>query len=239
MIKFLKTISVVLLTITVGCSKKAVAPIDFEVIKSILIQLDSENHLAKDLYPLIPPPPKSKTMFSELRDNPSKEAADSIYDKIKNNYEKQTREIANRKVDSSQIFIATNNFLISACPGCEIKGNKVLRKKYVKYLSLVKQLQRGTQKGIRIPFEELEPANKYRLKSMESFPARDELYSQKLDFLFAGEMYFSRFYYNQNIGVIYISYAYCYRDCGSGELVLLEKSNNEWRIIDTILQYIN
>jgi hypothetical protein len=214
---------------------------DFQIISQVLEELENRDWLLEDIFPRMPPPPESREYFIELRDDLTQDQADSLFTRIENRYAQYLREVAERQVDSTVIYLATDNNLSgSKCIWCGIKPDSLLNDpSYSRYQKLAKQLIKGKKKDLRIPFDSLFYYGKYNLKSVDEFPPRNELYKGNLNFLSGGEIYFSRFYQDENLGTIYFSINTCKSDCGSGYMVLYERKEGKWQIFDILLQWIN
>ncbi len=223
-----------------GAETKSQVLEDFEIAQIILTEMENKDLLAIDIYPRIPPPPESREYFANLRTELSKQESDSLFSRFESRYEEHLLNIKNRRIDSSQIIVATINYLISSCSTCGIRPDSLLEKeKYNRYKKLVKQLKQGRKKPIPIPFESLVQKGKYVLKSINDFPPDRTFYDGNLNFLCAGDIFFSRFYHKGNVGLMYYDYSYCKMGCGAGYLVLLEHKNDEWQIMDILLQSID
>lgn len=215
-------------------------PEDFKIIGQLLFELEQRDWFAKDIYPLMPPPPESREYFIKLRDDLTPQLADSLFIRKKESYDQFLKRIAERKVDSSAIYMATENSLSrSKCLWCgklpdTLQNDPV----YSRFKQLARQLKKGKNNDLVIPFEEMNYKGKYQLKSVDEFPGREEMYEGNLDFLSGGELSFSRFYQKEDLGVIYLSTSYCKMDCAAGYMVLFERSNGEWKIFDILLQWI-
>lgn len=214
---------------------------DFEIVSQLLVELEQRDWFPEDIYPKLPPPPESREYFIELRDDLTPEQADSLFSRIEVEYEQHLKKIGERTVDSSVIYMATKNYLSgSKCKECGIKPDTLLiDPAYSRYKYLIKQLAKGKTKDLNIPFEVLNYKGKYKLKSVDEFPSRQEMYNGTLAFLSGGEINFSRFYQREDLGLIYFSTSVCQTDCAAGYIVLYEQKNSEWKIFDILLQWIN
>ncbi len=213
---------------------------DFKVISQLLFELEERNWFPDDIYPLMPPPPESREYFIELRVDLTAEQSDSLFTRIENKYEQHLKTIAEREIDSSFVYMATDNFLtVGKCKWCGIRPDTLLlNPKYARYKQLAKKWKNGKMKNLEVPFNELTYKGKYRLRSIDEFPPREEMYNGTLNFVSGGELDFSRFYQKDDLGLISFSMSYCIRDCAAGYLVLYERKNGEWKIFDIILQWI-
>ncbi len=214
---------------------------DFKIVTQLLVELEQRNLLPADIFPHMPPPLESRKYFIELRDDLTREEADSLFTKIQIRYEQYLKRIEERKVDSSVIYMATENHLSgSKCISCGIKPYILLNDPtYSRYKQLAKQLIKGKKNDLRIPFETMNYKGKYQLKSVDEFPPREEMYEDSLPFLSGGELNFSRFYQKEDLGVIYFSTSYCRRDCAAGYMVLFELKKGQWKIFDILHQWIS
>ncbi len=229
-----------LLICSVSYSTAQEQPEDFKIISQLLFELEQRNWFPDDIYPLMPPPPESREYFIELRDDLTAKQADSLFTKIESQYEQYLKTIAEREIDSSFIYMATDNSLTTGkCKWCGIRPDTLLNvPKYARYKQLAKKWKNGKMKDLEIPFDELNYKGKYRLRSIDEFPPREEMYNGTLNFLSGGELDFSRFYHKDDLGLISFSMSYCIRDCAASYLVLYEQKNGEWKIFDIILQWI-
>jgi hypothetical protein len=215
-------------------------PEDFKIISQLLLELEQRDWFPDDIYPIMPPPPESRKSFIKLREDLTPEQADSLFTRIDSRYEQYMKAISERQIDSSFIYLATDNYLSGEkCKWCGIKPDTLLQdSEYSRYKQLAKRLIKGKMKNLEIPFDALNYAGKYRLKSVDEFPSREEMYRGTLNFLSGGELNFSRFYKKEDLGLIYFSMSYCKMDCTAGYMVLYERKNGEWRIFDILLQWI-
>lgn len=215
-------------------------PEDFKVISQLLFELEQQNWLPRDIYPIMPPPPESRAYFIELRDDLTPEQADSLFTIIESKYEQHQMAISERQVDSTFIYMATDNYLSSEkCKWCGIKPDTLLKDpNYSRYKQLAKRLIKGKMNKLKIPFDGLSYKGKYRLKSEDEFPSREEMYNGRLKFLSGGELDFSRFYQKEDLGLIYFSISSCEMDCAAGYMVLYERKNGDWKIFDILMQWI-
>lgn len=215
-------------------------PEDFKIISQLLFELEQRNWLARDIYPFLPPPPESRAYFIELRDDLPPQQADSLFTVIQLRYKQHQMAISERQVDSTFIFMATGNYLLNEkCKGCGINPDTLNRDpNYSRYKQLEKSLKKGKMNKLKIPFDGMSYKGKYRLKSLDEFPPKEEMYEGKLNILSGGELDFSRFYQKEDLGLIYFSISSCQLDCSAGYLVLYERKNGEWRIFDILLQWI-
>ncbi len=214
---------------------------DPNIISQVLYELEKRNWFPEDVYPLMPPPPKSRNYFIELRDDLTPDHADSLFTRIERRYEKNRKEIEKRRIDSSYIYLVTDNYLFgSQCKWCGIKPDTLLKyESYSRYKKLIKKLIKGKLGDLTISLNELYYLGKYKLKSYDEFPSRKSIYNGQLNFLCGGEISFSRFYKNKELGLIYFSMSNCEMDCGAGYLILFERRNNGWHIFDILMQWIS
>lgn len=213
---------------------------DFKIISHLLYELEQKKWFPKDIYPRLPPPPASRETFIDSRNDLTPKEADSLYTKKKNDFNQHLKLISERKVDSSFIFIATENYLYGLkCRACGINPDTLLNNpEYSKYKQLVKQSVKRNRANLPIPFEKMKYYGRYQLKSLDEFPPEDEMYNGSLNFLSGGKISLSRFYQKDDLGLIYFSISSCEMDCSSGHLVLFERKNGKWEIFDILLQWI-
>lgn len=232
--------AVLILLLTFSC-KTTTEPEDFKIIATVLYELEQREWLAKDIYPIMPPPPESREYFIETQDDLTPQEASVRFDTVEIRYHKYLTRISQRKVDSTRVFMATSNYLAGGpCKGCRISPDSLKSKSnYKRYEKVLSNFQTTELAELEIPFEQIEYLGKYHLKSIDDFPPREDMYNGTLSFLSGGELDFTRFYQQDNLGLIYFSISHCEMDCGAGYLVLLERKNGEWKIFDIILQWIS
>ena len=213
---------------------------DFKIIGQLLFELEQKKWFPEDIYPVMPPPPGSRESFIKLRDDLTPGQADSLFTIIEIRYKQYIERIADREVDSSFVYMATEKYLSgSKCIWCGIKPDTLLNEfAYSRYEQLAKQLIKGGKKDLKIPFGSMNYKVKYQLKSVDEFPPREEMYEGNLAFLSGGELSFTRFYREDDLGVICFTTSFCKIDCAAGYMVLFERKNGEWKIYDILLQWI-
>jgi len=211
---------------------------DFKIVTKVLAELENRNWFPADIYPILPPPPESKEWYRNLKkDDLTTQQADSLFDFFERKYNEYLERRSNRKIDSTYTYLFTDNYLSGAkCKWCSNISHKSVD--YSRYGKLAKRLNKGRLKDLEIPFKKLNYEGKYKLKQNNEFSNINEIYEGNLNYLSGGEISFSRFYHENNLGVIYFGMATCPTDCSSTYLVLLEKQKGDWIIIDMLLQSI-
>lgn len=237
----MKFFSAVLILLLAFSCKTTTEPEDFKIIATVLYELEQREWLAKDIYPIMPPPPESREHFIEIRDDLTPEEASVLFDTIEIRYQQHLTRISQRDVDSTRVFMATSNYLAGgSCKGCRISPDSLKSQpNYKRYENALSDFQTTELAELEIPFGQIEYLGKYHLKSIDDFPPREDMYNGTLNFLSGGELDFTRFYQQDNLGLIYFSTTHCVMDCASGYLVLLERKNGEWKIFDIMLQWIS
>ncbi|MCS4436559.1 hypothetical protein [Aquiflexum gelatinilyticum] len=223
--------------IFLSCGEKK--PKDLEAISDMLLELENLNYFPEDIYFRLPPPfyfddSISTHKFDSINLN------ELLTNELMDSYNKQLREIENRKVDSTFIFLMSEDYLFNSCDICSIRPDSLLQNlAYLKFLPLVDRLVKGNLEPLLIDYYSFPQKGKYKLKSNSKFPDRTQLYNNQLDFLCGGEISISRFYHEKDIGVIYFDTTICPSDCGVGYLVLMEYRTNKWKIFDILIQHIS
>lgn len=212
---------------------------ELEAISDMLLELENLNYFPEDIYFRQPPPFYFDDSISTHKfdsKNPNEQWTSELTDK----YNEHLREFENRKVDSTFIFLISEDSLFNSCDICSIRPDSLLQNlTYLKFLPLVDRLVKGDLEPLPIDYNSFPQKGKYKLKSNFKYLDRTQLYNNQLDFLCGGEIAVSRFYQKKDIGVIYFSMNTCLRDCGVGYLVLMEYRTNKWKIFDILIQHIS
>lgn len=213
-------------------------PKDLEVISDILVELEKRDWF-RDIYLRVPPPP------DRLRDVSSFEKHSINFEdqRLKDwtdQYNQQLKEIENRKVDSTYMFLISEDILFNSCSDCSLRTDSLLQNKiYSRYQPLVDRLVNGDLDPILIDYESIPQKGKYKLRSSSEFSNPNQLYGNKLNFLCGGEIRISRFYQEKNLGVLYFFMETCPSNCSAGYLILLEQKSNNWEVFDILTQIIS
>ena len=155
--------------------------------------------------------------------------------------ERINKQIENPQFDTIDIVLAFSDTLIFP-DRYEIENieNKIqYLKSYIPdYLddSVVKPLMSflidsTKYKARQIDLKKIENTGRYRLKEINQFREQYPRYKNFKGFRFVGDLMFSRIIFNNNKteAVFYENYI-CGGECGSGDIVWIEKVNNKWKI---------
>jgi hypothetical protein len=211
---------------------------DLEVISSLLVELEKRDWF-RDIFIRVPPPPDCLGDSSSIeKDNINVE--DQRLKDWSENYNQQLKEIENRKVDSTYMFLISEDILFNSCSDCSLRTDSLLQNKiYSRYQPLVDRLVNGDLDPILIDYESIPQKGKYKLRSSSEFSNPNQLYGNKLNFLCGGEIRISRFYQEKNLGVLYFFMETCPSNCSAGYLILLEQKSNNWEVFDILTQIIS
>lgn len=213
---------------------------ELEAISDMLLELENRNYFPQDIYLRQPPPPFYFEDSISIEKIDSTNQNELLVNKLTNKFDDHLIEIQNRKVDSTFIFLISEDSLFNSCEICSIRPDSLLQNlTYLKFLPLVDRLNEGDLEPLVIDYNSFPQKGKYKLRSNSEYKDRTQLYNNQLDFLCGGEIAISRFYHEKDIGVIYFKTTTCPSDCGVGYLVLMKYRSNKWEIFDILMQYIS
>jgi len=205
---------------------------EIDVINDIFPELAQELPIYH-VNEIIPPPPPAPIYNDKLEivgyDSTTSEKA-----MLK--YKKEVEERKKLNIDTTYLVIAISDTLISRENySRDLERIKSERSEYDELISIYRK---GNKEKRKIGIDKLRKFDKYKL-IYSSELSREKHYSE-YQFEFGGELQFSRIYFNteNNRALFYCSY-YCGRDCGSGNMIFLKKSNNKWIIEETQMLWIS
>ncbi|NPD85271.1 hypothetical protein HNS38_10900 [Lentimicrobium sp. L6] len=180
--------------------------------------LEESNFLNGTVFPRLGPPPPypfpgtelDSTVLNQLIRN------DRVYrENIKWYY---LRRINTPIQDSSYIFLSMSDSLFSNYSWATIKNNdnKI-------YHFLIDSLKSNSKERTKARVKKLNTSlyMKYRLKSFSEFDNEfKDLFYNMYPFLYGGHIRFSRFFHDDQLGIIMFEYWGCEMDCGVGFIAL-------------------
>lgn len=159
-------------------------------------------------------------------------------------------QIQNPKVDTSRLVIAFNKTLIlPSIDEIKTTKNRIDNPKYFvpdsiiidDFIPLLTTLiDSNKYSPIQIRLSDIENTGRYELRDLKQFRIDNPRYTKIKGFRFIGDMMFSRVYFNDSYdkGVFY-RYFLCGGDCGSGDIILVEKKENKWIIKWTLNLWVS
>lgn len=159
-------------------------------------------------------------------------------------------QLKNPKLDTSRLVIAFNESLIYP-PKEEIKGIKKRLKSldsYIPdtidikdYIPLLETLtKRKYISQTTIDLSDLNKTGRYELEGLKQFRIDNPKYNKIKGFRFIGDMKFSRVYFNKTYdkGIFY-RYFMCGGDCGTADIIFVEKKDDKWLIKWTLNLWVS
>lgn len=224
------TLFLIIAIIISSCEKKA-TEMDFE--KSVMTEIFPSlvDSICVDSRKMLPPPMLGEDIHDKnghyVRTDSTKATREQ-----KIEYSEWKKERDRLEKDTSTVIIAFDPFL-------KKNATKLIGILKVYYPNVeISHEQKEEVDNYRFDFEKIKLNNKFKLKNISEFPKvgdkRMLLFEIKYDFVFSGNLYFSRIQFDKQkkVGVLEGSFDFCGK-CGRYFIILIKKVNNKW-VIDKL-----
>jgi hypothetical protein len=205
---------------------------EYKVLNEVVDELIDSMHVFityPEMPPLPPPPFNSDSVGSKL----SERRENENYKKRVESYEKRLEKL---KTNNKEFVLAIQDtFVIFKRRDFDWIKNQLIDDNF---LSPIESLFMNEKKSLKIDLTRLRNKHELTLKYRSDLP--QDIWKSDYDFIFTGLIQFSRIYFNENrtYGALYSSY-HCGRLCAHGDIILIKKIDDNWKIIDLIFLWVS
>lgn len=230
--KYLKLILILSITPLLLNAQKSDIDYEYEVLNEVFDELIDSMHVFvtyPEMPPLPPPPSNSDSVGSKL----SERRDDEDYKKRVESYEKRLEKL---KANNKEFVLAIQDtFVIFKHRDFDWIKNQLIDDNS---LSPIESLFKNEKKSLKIDLTRLRNKHELTLKCRSDL--HEDIWKSDYDFIFTGLIQFSRIYFNENrtYGALYSSY-HCGRLCAHGDIILIKKIDDNWKIIDLIFLWVS